>query len=81
MAGADQRELQQFVMEQRQKVETQTIIAGITDVCFEKCCASPGSKVIGPSGDTRTEQCLKNCAERFIESSNFIITRMSQKGH
>lgn len=31
MAGADQRELQQFVMEQRQKVETQTIIAGITD--------------------------------------------------
>lgn len=61
-------------------MQTQNIIAGITESCFEKCASDPGSKPIGPGGDVRTEQCLKNCAERFLEASNFIITRMSQKG-
>lgn len=32
------------------------------------------------SNTRSTDQCLKNCTERFLESSNFLLTRFSQKG-
>ena len=38
MSAAEQRELQEFVMMQKQKVDTQNIIAGITDGANVHAC-------------------------------------------
>lgn len=49
-----------------------------TDVCWDKCVDSPGSKL-----DYRTETCLQNCVERFIDTTLAItnrFTQMVQKG-
>lgn len=44
-----------------------------TDVCWDKCVDSPGSKL-----DYRTETCLQNCVERFIDTTLMITNRFSQ---
>lgn len=40
MSAAEQRELQEFVMMQKQKVDTQNIIAGITDGAHVQSCST-----------------------------------------
>lgn len=44
-----------------------------TDVCWDKCVDSPGSKL-----DYRVETCLQNCVERFIDTTLMITNRFSQ---
>uniref|UniRef100_A0A3B5L6E9 Mitochondrial import inner membrane translocase subunit n=1 Tax=Xiphophorus couchianus TaxID=32473 RepID=A0A3B5L6E9_9TELE len=53
-------------------------VHSFTDVCWDKCVDSPGSKL-----DYRTETCLQNCVERFIDTTLTItnrFTQMVQKG-
>lgn len=49
-----------------------------SDLCWDKCIDKPGSKL-----DGRTETCLVNCVNRFIDVSLLItnrFTQMLQKG-
>ena len=53
-------------------------VHNFTDVCWDKCIDSPGSKL-----DSRTETCLVSCVERFIDTTLTItnrFTQMVQKG-
>ncbi|XP_057695613.1 mitochondrial import inner membrane translocase subunit Tim8 B isoform X2 [Corythoichthys intestinalis] len=53
-------------------------VHNFTDVCWDKCVDSPGSKL-----DYRTETCLVSCVERFIDTTLAItnrFTQMVQKG-
>lgn len=43
------------------------------DICWEKCMDKPGSKI-----DSRTETCLNNCVDRFIDVSLLITNRFAQ---
>lgn len=43
------------------------------DICWEKCMDKPGSKL-----DSRTETCLNNCVDRFIDVSLLITNRFAQ---
>lgn len=43
------------------------------DFCWEKCVDKPGSKL-----DSRTETCLVNCVDRFIDVSLLITNRFAQ---
>ncbi|KAK3890793.1 hypothetical protein Pcinc_005291 [Petrolisthes cinctipes] len=71
-SGKDQ-ELQSFLVMEQQKAQMQSMIHKMNDLCWETCVGTPGSRL-----DSRTETCISNCVERFIDSSLFITNRFAQ---
>lgn len=51
----------------------QFLVHGLTDTCWELCIDKPSSRL-----DNRTENCLNNCVERFIDTTNFIVNRLEK---
>ncbi|XP_075544237.1 translocase of inner membrane 8 isoform X1 [Dermacentor variabilis] len=45
----------------------------LNEICWDKCMDKPGTKL-----DGRTETCLSNCVERFIDTSLSITNRFAQ---
>merc|ERR1711915_436228 len=75
---AEATELQRMIAVEQQKAQFQAQVHNFTDVCWDKCVDSPGSKL-----DYRTETCLVSCVERFIDTTLTItnrFTQMVQKG-
>ncbi|XP_074651181.1 mitochondrial import inner membrane translocase subunit Tim8 B-like [Tubulanus polymorphus] len=68
-----EEELQQFIQLEQQKALFQTQIHRLADVCWDKCIDKPSNKL-----DSRTETCLTNCVERFIDTSMSITNRFQQ---
>ncbi|XP_055621730.1 mitochondrial import inner membrane translocase subunit Tim8 [Toxorhynchites rutilus septentrionalis] len=66
-------ELQDFLMAEKQKAQLSAQIHEFNDICWDKCVDKPGSKL-----DSRTETCLNNCVDRFIDTSLFIANRFAQ---
>lgn len=67
------RELQDFILMEKQKAQFHAQIHEFNDLCWEKCIDKPGSKL-----DSRTETCLNNCVDRFIDVSLLITNRFTQ---
>uniref|UniRef100_A0A3P9MET8 Mitochondrial import inner membrane translocase subunit n=1 Tax=Oryzias latipes TaxID=8090 RepID=A0A3P9MET8_ORYLA len=75
---AEAAELQRMIAVEQQKAQFQAQVHTFTDVCWDKCVDTPGSKL-----DYRTETCLVSCVERFIDTTLTItnrFTQMVQKG-
>ncbi|XP_063348851.1 mitochondrial import inner membrane translocase subunit Tim8 B [Pelmatolapia mariae] len=75
---AEATELQRMIAVEQQKAQFQAQVHSFTDVCWDKCVDTPGSKL-----DYRTETCLVSCVERFIDTTLSItnrFTQMVQKG-
>ncbi|XP_006642341.1 mitochondrial import inner membrane translocase subunit Tim8 B [Lepisosteus oculatus] len=70
---AEAAELQRMLAVEQQKAQFQAQVHNFTDVCWDKCVDRPGSKL-----DSRTETCLVNCVERFIDTTLAITSRFSQ---
>jgi len=67
------KELQDFFQVEQQRLQFQQQVSKLTDVCWDKCLTDkPGSKL-----DSRTENCLSNCVERFIDTSLNISQRFA----
>ena len=66
-------ELQKFVMMQQQQAQLQSEISKITHICWDKCMDKPRDKL-----DYKTETCMTNCVERFLDVSNVIGKRTQQ---
>lgn len=68
-------QLAQFVeqMEQEQRLKKQS--EKLTMECWDLCVSSPGVAKF----DYKTEQCLVNCVDRFIDSSTFLLKQFSNK--
>ena len=78
MAGKGQvdLEMQKFILAEQEKAKFQGLVHNLTDTCWDRCVEKIGSKL-----DSRTETCLVNCVERFIDASNFVANRFAQIGH
>lgn len=74
MAGKVSPELQQFLAQEQQKAQLQQTISALTSTCWDKCVGTPG-RYLG----SREEQCLSDCAKRFLETTQFIVQRFQQK--
>ncbi|XP_012232762.1 mitochondrial import inner membrane translocase subunit Tim8 [Linepithema humile] len=66
-------ELAELLMVEKQKAEFNAQIHEFNDFCWDKCVDKPGSKL-----DGRTETCITNCVNRFIDVSLFITNRYAQ---
>ncbi|XP_071519659.1 mitochondrial import inner membrane translocase subunit Tim8 [Panulirus ornatus] len=71
--GGKDAELQSFLMMEQQKAQMQSMIHKMNDICWETCVGTPGNKL-----DSRTETCIANCVDRFIDTSLFITNRFAQ---
>lgn len=67
-------ELRQFIEVESQKAKYSAQVHSFTDQCWDKCIDKPGSKL-----DSRTEQCLVNCVERFIDVSLTIANKFQRR--
>ncbi|KAI8797714.1 mitochondrial import inner membrane translocase subunit Tim8 [Biomphalaria glabrata] len=56
-----------------QRAELQAQVHKLADVCWEQCIDRPRDKL-----DSRTETCVSNCVERFIDTSLTIATRFQK---
>ncbi|MEE6484777.1 hypothetical protein FKM82_014021 [Ascaphus truei] len=70
---AEAAELQRMIAVEQQKAQFTAQVHNFMDVCWDKCMDKPGSKL-----DTRTEGCLVNCVDRFIDTTLSITNRFSQ---
>ena len=68
-------QLASFIEQENQKQRFQTVVHTLTEQCWDLCAPSISSRL-----DGRSETCLANCVERFIDSSNFIINKLGQEG-
>ncbi|OWR42019.1 translocase of inner mitochondrial membrane 8 protein b [Danaus plexippus plexippus] len=66
-------ELQDFLIAEKQKAQFNAQIHEFNDFCWDKCVDKPGAKL-----DSRTETCISNCVERFIDVSLLITNRFAQ---
>nr|CAD7574440.1 unnamed protein product [Timema californicum] len=57
----------------RLSISYHNLIHEFNDFCWEKCMEKPGSKL-----DSRTETCMNNCVDRFIDVSLLITNRFAQ---
>ena len=47
----------------------------MTENCWDTCVNVPGQKL-----DRKTESCIVNCVERFIDTSNYVVNRLEKEG-
>jgi import inner membrane translocase subunit TIM8 len=72
-------EMKEFIEIETQKAQFYEQAMTVTDICWAKCVDKIGSKTIGNGGDSRTETCLTNCVERFIETSLLVVQNWNAK--
>ncbi|XP_029173475.1 mitochondrial import inner membrane translocase subunit Tim8-like [Nylanderia fulva] len=66
-------EIAGLLMVEKQKAQLNAQIHEFNDICWDKCVDKPGSKL-----DGRTETCINNCVNRFIDVSVFVTSRFGQ---
>lgn len=71
----DGGDLQNFLALEQQRATFQASVHKMNDICWETCMTSGyDSSRMG----SRSETCISNCVERFIDSSLFITNRFAQ---
>ena len=73
--GLGDAQLASFIEQENQKQRFQSVVHSLTEQCWELCQPSISTRL-----DGKSETCLMNCVERFIDSSNFIINKLGQEG-
>jgi len=73
--GIADAQLASFIEQENQKQRFQSVVHSLTEQCWELCAPSISSRL-----DGKSETCLANCVERFIDSSNYIINKLGQEG-
>ncbi|XP_021960903.1 mitochondrial import inner membrane translocase subunit Tim8 A-like [Folsomia candida] len=66
--------LQNFIEVETQKQRFQHLVHGLTEQCWEICVDKPSTRL-----DGKTESCLVNCVERFIDTTNYVINRLEKQ--
>ena len=67
---ADPR-MQSFIEIQQQKSQFNLLVHDLTEKCWDLCMDRPSTK-LGP----KTETCISNCVERFIDSNVLLTKKM-----
>jgi len=72
-SGNSDAEMQKFLMMEQQRAEFQGQVHRLNDTCWELCMEKPSSRL-----DSRTENCMGNCVNRFIDVTLLLTNRFAQ---
>mmetsp|Transcript_2401 Transcript_2401/g.10612 ORF Transcript_2401/g.10612 Transcript_2401/m.10612 type:complete len:80 (-) Transcript_2401:937-1176(-) len=64
-----------FLEEEKRKAMFNEVVAKLADVCFDKCVSKPGASL-----DRYESACLSQCALRYLETGQLIMSRISGGG-
>ncbi|XP_015833017.1 mitochondrial import inner membrane translocase subunit Tim8-like [Tribolium castaneum] len=67
------KQLQDILVAEREIAEIAEQIHEFNELCWDKCVYNVGKKL-----DSKTETCLTNCVNRFIDVSFLITNRFAQ---
>jgi len=66
--------MEQYIQQETQKQQMQTVIHDLNEKCFDTCVeGSPGNKL-----DGRTQTCISNCVDRFIDTNLHLVQRFER---
>jgi import inner membrane translocase subunit TIM8 len=68
-------ELASFINQVEQNQRLKQITTKLTIDCWDLCVSNPSVSKF----DSKTESCLVNCVDRFIDTNSHIITQFSNK--
>jgi len=72
----DDPHMKHFLEAETQRQRFQQLVHSLTSDCWDTCLTgTPSAKL-----DRRTETCIVNCVERFIDTSNYIVNRLEKEG-
>jgi len=76
MAGSDAAspELQRFVAQMQDRAKANEVVAMLTEKCWDKCMSYPGKSL-----SSKEEQCMMNCARRFLDTAQFLKRAMEDQ--
>lgn len=74
LSGINDPQLRQFIEGETHRQKFQVLVRELTERCWDSCMVDKPSTRL----DSRTQTCLTNCVERFLDTSNFIINRMER---
>ena len=72
--GSSQQQLQNFIQQEQQNAVIRQAINRLSEQCFEMCVDRPGSSL-----SSSEASCLSQCAARYLDTSQFMVSRMQQK--
>lgn len=67
----DNHTVQRFVMAESERAKIRETVETLTEKCWDNCMGNPGNRM-----DSKTETCIHNCVNRFLDSSNYIVNRL-----
>ncbi|KAK3908114.1 Mitochondrial import inner membrane translocase subunit Tim8 A [Frankliniella fusca] len=70
---ANKEKIQEELQQLTALSELQAQVVEFTDICWDKCMGTPGSKL-----DSKTQTCMQNCVERFLDVTMFVTNRFAQ---
>ncbi|GIY14826.1 mitochondrial import inner membrane translocase subunit Tim8 A [Caerostris extrusa] len=73
--GNVDKDLECFIEVENQKQRFQQLVNELNDKCWDLCLDKPAQRL-----DSKTETCLTNCVNRFIDVSGFILKRLERVG-
>ncbi|ESZ92286.1 putative metal ion transporter C27B12.12c [Sclerotinia borealis F-4128] len=74
LSDRDKQELQQFIVNETQKTQIQQAVHSLTDVCWKKCITG---NIRSGKLDKGEESCAMNCVDRFLDSSQVVLTHLN----
>lgn len=69
------KDLEDFLMVEQEKAKMTAQMFEFTDICWEKCMTDKPSQRL----ESKTETCIVNCVDRFIDVSLYIASRLTQR--
>lgn len=76
VGSMDDPHMQRFLQAETQRQRFQQLVHSLTADCWDTCVTKPPTNKL----DRRTETCVVNCVERFIDTSNYIVNRLEKEG-
>ena len=68
-------DMQQFIQAETAKSQFQNVIHDLNEKCWDTCVEGKPSNRL----DGKTESCIKNCVERFIDTNMVVLQRFEKK--
>ena len=66
--------LQDILLQEQQKAMVQGVIFKLADMSFESCISKPSSSI-----SSSEKSCIKSVVAKFIDTSEFVVLRMSRQ--